>query len=248
MLLDKTILKPGDPGKRVAASIGAGEELMHVVWADKVERLAGDIPDTNNLVASTHKKLPKHLLKLVGLKPMTWKQFVDAEREISLEELMEKIEEERDATPHYLPAIPNTPSKALGAAFQGITLTQQSQPNLMNQYQTQCAQVIPQAPFSTYSERPAHERLADVLSKALPLQPNNAEGLTAYNNQIATWQATYGQGGKGSTETRPYPLTPSTIPVVSGECWKCGNRHLKANGGPSPRPYGRKLKLQRQQL
>ena len=50
---------------------------------------------TNNLlVAATHKKLPKALLKLVGLKHMTWKQFTDAVREVTLEELMEKIEEE----------------------------------------------------------------------------------------------------------------------------------------------------------
>lgn len=122
-LLDETILKPSDLGRRMAASVGAEEELSHVVWADKVERLAGDIPDTNNLlVASTRKKLPKALLKLVGLKPMTWKQFADAVREISLEELMEKIEEERDAAPRYAPTMPNTPSKALGAAFQNVTI------------------------------------------------------------------------------------------------------------------------------
>lgn len=221
-LLDETILKPSDLGKRVAASIGAEEELTHVVWADKVERLAGDIPDTNNLlVASTRKKLPKPLLKLVGLKPMTWKQFADAIREISVEELMEKVEEERDVLPRYTSAMPNTPSKVLGAAFQGITL---AQPNLTSQYQAQRTQAAPRATFSTYSERPAHERLADVLSKALPLQPNNAEGLAAYNNQITAWQAMHGQGGRGPTETRPYPLTPGTVPVASGECWKCGYR------------------------
>jgi hypothetical protein len=39
-LLDETILKPSDLGKRVAASVGAEEELSHVVLADKVERLA----------------------------------------------------------------------------------------------------------------------------------------------------------------------------------------------------------------
>ena len=117
-LLDETVLKPSDLGKRVAVSLGAEEELSHVIWADKVERLARDIPDTNNLLmASMRKKLPKPLLKLVGLKPMSWKQLADAVREVSLEELMEKIEEERD-TVRYIPAIPNTPSKALGAAFQ----------------------------------------------------------------------------------------------------------------------------------
>ena len=233
-LLDETVLKTSDLGKRVAASLGAEEELSHVVWADKVERLAGDIPDTNNLlVTSTRKKLPKPLLKLVGLKPMTWKQFADAVREISLEELMEKVEEERDSA-RRPPAIPSTPSKALGAAFQSITLAQQPQPTQTDQYQPQRAQITPRAPFSLYPDRPAHERLADVLNKALPLQPNNADGLVTYNNQIATWQAAHGQGGKGPTETRPYPLTPGTVPVASGECWKCGHRAHHPAACPAP--------------
>ena len=38
-LLDETILKQSDLGKRMAASIRAEEELSHVVWVDKVERL-----------------------------------------------------------------------------------------------------------------------------------------------------------------------------------------------------------------
>ena len=136
-LLDETILKQSDLGKRMAASIGA-EELLHVVWVDKVERLAGDIPDTNNLlITATRKKLPRALLKLVGLKPLTWKQFADTVREVTLEELMEKIEEEQDMATHYAPIIPNTPSKALGAAFQNIALNQQL--NQTSQQQTPCA-------------------------------------------------------------------------------------------------------------
>ncbi|KAF8816015.1 hypothetical protein BYT27DRAFT_7078527, partial [Phlegmacium glaucopus] len=89
-LLDGTTLKMTDLGRRVSAGLGAEEELSHIVWADKVEWLAGEIPDTNNLlVASTRKRLPKPLLKLIGLKPMTWKELADAVRAITLEELME---------------------------------------------------------------------------------------------------------------------------------------------------------------
>lgn len=136
---------------------------------------------------------------------------------------MEKVEDERDMA-RYTPVVPNTPSKALGAAFQSINLAQQLQLNQLAQYQPQHAQPTPCTPANTYTERPPHERLANVLRKALPLQPNNSEGLVNYNNQISAWQAAYGQSGKGPTETRPYPLTPGTVPVASGECWKCGGR------------------------
>ena len=223
-LLDETVLKIGDLGRRVAASVGAEEELSHIVWADKVERLAGDIPDTNNLlVVSTRKKLPKPIIKLIGLKSMTWKELTDAVRSITLEELMEKLEEERDLVRYALASrstVPNTPSKALGAAFQSINI---QQPRLLapnSSYQQ--TEANPKPPYIT--ERPAHERLSDVLTKALPIHPKNAEGIAQYNAQIVTWQSTHGQNGKGPNETRPYPLSPGTVPVASGECWKCGYR------------------------
>ena len=222
-LLDETILKISDLGKRVAASAGGEEELSHIVWADKIERLAGDIPDTNNLlVVSTRKKLPKPIIRLIGLKAMTWKELADAVRSITLEELMEKIEEERDIIRYTLASrttVPNTPSKALGAAFQGINI---QQPRLLPTNTYQQTEINARASYST--ERPAHERLSDVLTKALPIHPKNAEGIALYNAQIVVWQSTHGQNGKGPNETRPYPLSPGTVPVASGECWKCGFR------------------------
>jgi hypothetical protein len=220
-LLDETVLRMSDLGKRVAPSVGAEEELSHVVWADKVERLAGDIPDTNNLlVKSTRKKLPKPLLKLVGLKSMTWTEFADAVRDITLEELMEKIDKDRELT-RYAAAVPNTPSKALGSAFQNINIAPQPRTLFPNQYQ---AAVTPRPTSGFNPERPAHERLADVLNKALPIHAKNAEGIAKYNEQIVFWQATHGQNGRGPNETRPYQLTPGTVPIASGECWRCGHR------------------------
>ena len=223
-LLDETILKVGDLGRRVAASVGAEEELSHIVWADKVERLAGDIPDTNNLlVVSTRKKLPKPIVKLIGLKAMTWKELADAVRSITLEELMEKVEEERDLIRYALASrvtAPNTPSKALGSAFQNINIATQPRTFPTNQYQQ--TETNPRAPYN--ADRPAHERLSDVLTKALPIHPRNSEGIAQYNAQVLLWQTTHGQNGKGPNESRPYPLTPGTVPVASGECWKCGQR------------------------
>lgn len=155
---------------------------------------------------------------------MTWKEFADTVRDITLEELLEKVEEERELL-RYTPAVPNTPSKALGAAFQNIHLASQTQRATSTApYQPQRTQVTPRTSYSGFIERPPHERLADVLSKALPIQPNNPEGIARYNSQISVWQSSYGQSGKGPSETRPYPLTPGSCPVASGECWTCGNR------------------------
>ena len=131
---------------------------------------------------------------------------------------MEKVEEERDLIRYTV--TPNTPSKALGAAFRGINITPQTQSPLPNRFQQTIT--TPRPAFS--AERPAHERLADVLSKALSSHPRNVEGIALYNTQIILWQSTYGLSGKGPNETRPYPLTPGTVPVASGECWKCGHR------------------------
>ena len=231
-LLDETVLKISDLGRRVAASVGAEEELSHVVWADKVERLASDIPDTNNLlVASTRKKLPRPLIKLIGLKAMTWGEFANAVRSVTLEELIEKLEEDRDLIRYTLvQATPNTPTKGLGTAFQNININPQSRNLPTNQYQQ--TEINPKPAYT--AEKPAHERLADVLNKALPLHPKNTEGIAQYNAQVLLWHSTVGQNGKGPNETRPYPLTPGTVPVASGECWKCG--HRTHHPGPCPAP------------
>ncbi|KAG5635845.1 hypothetical protein H0H81_009952 [Sphagnurus paluster] len=232
-LLDVVVLKPSDLGKRVAPSLGAEEELTHIVWADKVERLAGDIPDTNNLLVSgARKALPKAIARIVGWKATTWKELCDAVRAILLEELMEQVEDEQDRARLAVgPTAPNTPSKALGNAFQNISLapTQQQVPSMAT-YQNPRPRAAQRAPFTSYPDRPMHERLADVLSKALPLQPNNSDGLARYKLQLSVWESTYGQFGKTPSEKRPYPLTPGTSPVASGECWKCGHRaHFPAN-------------------
>lgn len=186
-----------------------------------MERLAAEIPDTNNLlVASTRKKLPKPLVKLIGLKAMTWKELADAVRDITLEEIVEKLEEERDINRYLLQPVPPSTSKALGAAFQNVSIA--SQPQSLNPNQYRQMSITPKPAYT--AERPAHERLADVLSKALVLHPKNAEGIASYNAQVLLWQTTFGQSGKGPNETRPYLLTPGTVPVASGECWKCGHR------------------------
>jgi hypothetical protein len=76
--------------------------------------------------------------------------------------------------------------------------------------------------------------MSNVLTKALPACPKNAEGLAQYNSQVLQWQATHGQNRRSPNETRPYPLSPGTVPAASGECWKCG--HRSHHPGPCANP------------
>ena len=72
--LEGEVLKESELGLRT--SVKGIDEYTHVVWADKVEKLAANIPDTNNLlVASIRKALPKTIRRIIGGKTMTWAEF-----------------------------------------------------------------------------------------------------------------------------------------------------------------------------
>ena len=62
----------------------------------------------------------------------------------------------------------------------------------------------------------------------------NPEGIAQYNAQVLLWQNTHSQNGKGPNEMRPYALMAGTVPVASGECWRCG--HRTHHPGPCPAP------------
>ncbi|TFK21578.1 hypothetical protein FA15DRAFT_562588, partial [Coprinopsis marcescibilis] len=51
--------------------------------------------------------------------------------------------------------------------------------------------------------------------------PDTAAGKGQYAAQIDAWSTEHGPTRKPN-EHRPYPLTPGTSPVASGECWTCG--------------------------
>jgi len=110
------------------------EELSHIMWADKVERLAGVIPDDKELlIAATRKAMPVVIWKLVDSKHQTWPAFCGAVRAISLTTLVEAIEQEvatvtkadLTTTQARSTLLNATPSKALARMFQATHLAPQ---------------------------------------------------------------------------------------------------------------------------
>jgi hypothetical protein len=74
------------------------EEFAHIVWADKVEKLAVTILDTNSLlISSTWKVMPKVLQKVTGSRHTNWVSFCSAISKATLAQIEEEKEEEKEA-------------------------------------------------------------------------------------------------------------------------------------------------------
>ena len=94
--LEQTRISEEEVGKRVTTN--GVEELAHVVWADKVERLAAAIPDANGLLINTiRKSMLKALQKVTGSGHTTWKSFCSTVRAATVTQIAEAKEEEKEA-------------------------------------------------------------------------------------------------------------------------------------------------------
>ncbi|KAJ7768770.1 hypothetical protein B0H14DRAFT_3591452 [Mycena olivaceomarginata] len=65
-------------------------------------------------------------------------------------------------------------------------------------------------------------------------QGDTPQGHTAYQQQVQVWIAANPTKYNGGDEFAPYPLTPGTDPVGTGERFDCGVRHQI--GAPHSRP------------
>ncbi|KAJ7938752.1 hypothetical protein B0H13DRAFT_2301397 [Mycena leptocephala] len=68
--------------------------------------------------------------------------------------------------------------------------------------------------------RPDTERLQMIRAAPVTIHSRTAAGQTAYAQQMAAY--TQAHGTSKPSEDRPYPLTPGTVSVGSGECHQCG--------------------------
>jgi hypothetical protein len=230
--LERAKITEDEVGTRV--KIQGVEEFTHVVWADKIEKLAAAIPDTNGLlIGNIRKAMPKSLQKVVGSGHRNWTSFCKAVRTATLTEIEEAKTEEKEAQSlrdevKKLQSLQTT--KSITAAFQGLGINnmaqnarfpgpQARQTSTNNIFATQTAPTVPNQP-AYGRDRPPAARMEDVIRLALAIQPDTPAGRTAYATQIAEWNTNNPR--QFVNELRPYPLSPGTSPVASGECWKCG--------------------------
>lgn len=241
--LKQAVLKEGQLGQK--EKVNGVDEWSHIAWADRVQRLAEAIPDDQGLlVAETRDKMPAVLRKLVSAEHSTWTSFCDAVRKVSLTALREAIEfEARLVTKADLERAQfNTPSKGLARIMQSTTLSPRiPQPNFQPVSTHSQPRPTPATLQSNQGRQPAvafrpdAERLPDLLRLALPIHPDTPAGRALYAIQVTLWQTL--SGGRAPNELRPYPLSPGSSPVASGECWTCGftgHMRMACTGQPIP--------------
>jgi hypothetical protein len=96
MELEQTMITEEEVGTQV--KIQGMEEYAHVVWANRIERWAAAIPDTNGLwISKIRKAMPKVLQKVTQPTHTDWASFCKAIRTVMLTQINEAKEEEQEA-------------------------------------------------------------------------------------------------------------------------------------------------------
>jgi hypothetical protein len=222
--LEQTRISEEEVGKRVTTN--GVEELAHVVWADKIERLAAAIPDANGLLISTiRKSMPKVLQKVTGLGHTSWTTFCSAVRTATLAQITEAKEEEKEARDLWeqvrrLQELRDMSARDVMNVLQRLTVNTstpiprfpilRTQPrnapnyppapafNPNNQPPARTTYQAPNQPAYRQNRTPA-ECMDDVIWRALPTHPNTPAGHALYNAQIIQWNTEY--AGQQVSET-----------------------------------------------
>ncbi|KAK6969073.1 hypothetical protein R3P38DRAFT_3244061 [Favolaschia claudopus] len=83
------------------------------------------------------------------------------------------------------------------------------------------------------------EHLQKIIDTMQGAPPDDAAGRAVYARRVAGWERMHGDKGRAVRyEHTGYPLSPGTLPPLSGECFGCGKRAIPWHGGkdcPGPR-------------
>ena len=244
-LLMAELLQESDVGVRT--KIDGTEELRHVRWAQWVRTLALAVPDKSGLlISAVRAQMPTVLKDKVNNTYTTWEAFTSAVCDISLLDIEEaKRKESRLRTIEL--TLQNSTSSLL-SSFGRLNLSppaSNSAPVVPPPTPKSFAHHFPPAPGPPSPNlflppaaktpravfRSDAERLVDAHRNRLPHHPATADGLLKYKAQVITW--TTGNPSGKPNEYHPYPLTPGTAPVGSGECRKCGMLGHRGDSDPS---------------
>ncbi|KIJ66663.1 hypothetical protein HYDPIDRAFT_85952 [Hydnomerulius pinastri MD-312] len=242
-------LRLTDAEVATTVTVGGVEAWSHVVWANKAMRLAiqGKIEKSNSLIWMVRKELPDVIKEQVGSEYTDWDAFTKAVRDADVQRLkdgkskQEKREQETKALRTDLAQRIQRMENAqrnnvpdITTQLQRLSIAQPAQtvpapnPRTPAQSTTATGQRYIIQPRQRQAPRPPNTPLTDAQKEilqrnttALPQHPNTDVGHAAHKSQITQWEATHGANTR-INESTPFPLTPGTACVCTGECFRCG--------------------------
>ncbi|KAJ7166977.1 hypothetical protein C8R46DRAFT_1095687 [Mycena filopes] len=234
----------------------------HVAWANRVLTLSALADDPSGaMIHEIRDGMPPVMKKIVTGTFKSYKDFCDAVKAVDEDALavamadekrLDAVESEtrrlREQIASAQRVVPDSPTGPLRAAFGSFAVGRgaprapavgnaNADPfaagpmrggNLFRGFQRGGA-----ARGGGY--RANHLRMIDLTRNTTGLiqHADTPAGRTAYQQQVQAWRAANPTKHNGGDEFAPYPLTPGTDAVGSGECFDCGVHH--PIGGAHPR-------------
>jgi hypothetical protein len=203
-------------------------EWGHVRWACKVAELGACVDKDSALITQVLKNIPDALLLQLGPKRETWAELVQAMKDIPTANMgsmrregdrIASLEAGLIAANTTITSLQQTPTCGLTAAFSNMAA---ASPARARGDPVRC-NLFPAAntaakPVPRYW--PDQERLQMIRAAPITIQPRTPAGQALYVQQMAAYTQAHGAGKP--SEDRPYPLTPGTAAVGSGECHQYG--------------------------
>ncbi|KAJ7239065.1 hypothetical protein C8J57DRAFT_1372985 [Mycena rebaudengoi] len=245
-------LRKDDIGKVV--TVHGMETTGHAAWANRILTLSALADDPSGaMIHEIREGMPAVMKKIVTGTFGSYKAFCDAVKAVdddtlaismadesrlsTMEAETRRLREELAATRR---TIPDSPTAPLRAAFGGFAVTRGGAPrtqapansdpfaggvmrggNIFRGHQRGGG------PPRGGGYRANHLRMADLTRNTTGLvqHADTPAGHAAYQQQVQAWKTANPTKFNGGDEFAPYPLTPGTDAVGTGECFDCGVRH-----------------------
>ena len=217
----------------------------HVIWAEGALALAklAKVEKSAVLIWQVREKLPEMVRDLLDEEYANWEMFTGAVKGLSTGKLKEgkaKLEKQRKDEEAMEQRVRASVSD-ITSRLQRTSIT----PAIRNP--THVAHTtLPTATRFAVQQRPRQQvyntakPVTEAQREALRLiietyeqHPPTTTGRQAHQAQVTQWTAKHGENTR-VTDLTPYPLTPGTASICSGECFKCGTHGHSGKQCPMP--------------
>ena len=207
----------------------------HVIWAEGALSLAkqAKIEKSSALIWQVRECLPEVIRDLLDDEHDNWEDFTAEVKKLSVTKLREgkAKAEKRKKDEEAIERRVRASLANLTGRMQRTTISQPTTPHATGPVTTSTSTVgrtryiAQQQRQQVYNPlEPVTEAQKDALGRIINTYEHHTDtpsGRQAHQAQVTQWLTRHGEQ-TCVTESTPYPLTPGTATICSGECFKCG--------------------------